>query len=89
MMSEERVVSVRLNDLCNLADAVGTIIHDLDNGKRKYLHIEVNRIHEIVEKWVSDEEVLGSGCHEHRCQICREYGWSGERPVPFQPEIDL
>ena len=73
-MEGEKVVSVRPGDLCNIADAVGTIMHDLDNGKEKYLRMEVGRIHEVVEKWASDKEVLGGGCHEHRCRFCEEFG---------------
>ena len=38
--NEERIVSVRLEDLCRIAEAMGTMVHDLDNGKRKHLHIE-------------------------------------------------
>ena len=73
-MNEERIVSVRLEDLCHIAEAVGTMVHDLDNGKRKHLHIDLRKIHDVVEKWVADEEVLGGGCHEHRCRLCRESG---------------
>lgn len=73
-MSEGKVVNVRLEDLCILADAVGAMLHDLDNGNKKRLYVEVHRIHRIVEKWVSDEEALGGGCHEHRCRIRRELG---------------
>ena len=70
----ETVVSVRLEDLCRIADAMGTMVHDLDNGKTKYLRIELAEIHDVVERWVADEEVLGGGCHEHRCRLCREFG---------------
>ena len=91
-MSEERIVSVRLEDLCHIAEAMGTMVHDLGNGKTKYLRIELAKIHDVVledlrielakihdakftiEKWVADEEVLGGGCHEHRCRLCRESG---------------
>ena len=73
-MNEERIVSVRLEDLCRIAEAMGTMVHDLDNGKTKYLRIELAKIHDVVEKWVADEEVLGSGCHEHRCRLCRASG---------------
>ena len=73
-MSEEKTVSVRLEDLCEIGDAMSTMMHDLDNGKRKYLHIEIGRIHEIVEKWVTDEEVLGGCDHSHRCRVCRQFG---------------
>ena len=70
----ESVVSIRLEDLCRIADAMGAMVHDLDNGKTKYLRIELAKIHDVVEKWVADEEVLGGGCHEHRCRLCRESG---------------
>lgn len=73
-MNEEKLVSVRLEDLCRVADAVGAMIHDLDNGKTKYLRIELADIHDVIEKWVADEAVLGGGCHEHRCRLCREAG---------------
>ena len=72
-MSEEKTVSVKLEDLCEIGDAMSTMMHDLDNGKWKYLRIEIGRIHEIVEKWVSDEEVLGNCGHGHRCRVCREF----------------
>ena len=74
MMSEEITVSVRLEDLCEIGEAVRTMMHDLDNGKLKYLDIEIRKIHEVVEKWVSDEEVLGSCSHSHRCRLCEEFG---------------
>ena len=67
-------VNVSLADLCKLADSVGAMMHDLDNGKWKYLHLEINKIHQIVEEWVSDKEILGGGCHEHRCRLCLESG---------------
>ena len=50
------------------------IMHDLDNGKRKYLQTEIYKIHQVVEEWVSDEEILGGGCHDHRCRLCVESG---------------
>ena len=71
---EDRYVSVRLADLCKLANSVGTMMHDLENGKRKYLHEEIDKIHEVVEEWASDAEILGGGCHDHRCCRCREWG---------------
>ena len=70
-MTEEKTVTVRLEDLCKIADAVRTIMHDLDNGKRKYLHIDIGTVHEVVEKWVSDEDVLAGCGHSHRCRLCR------------------
>ena len=73
-MSEEKTVSVSLEDLCEIGDAMSTMMHDLDNGKLKHLEIEIRRIHEIVEKWVSDEEVLGGCGHGHRCRVCQQFG---------------
>ena len=73
-MIEEKTVSVRLEDLCGIGDAMSTMMHDLDNGKLKHLEIEIRKIHEIVERWVSDEEVLGSCGHSHRCRVCEEFG---------------
>lgn len=73
-MTEGKTVSIRLEDLCEIGDATSTMMHDLDNGKLKYLEIEIRKIHEIVEKWVSDEEVLGSCGHRHRCRVCEEFG---------------
>ena len=70
----DRYVNVSLADLCNLADSVCAMMHDLDNGKRKYLHLEINKIHRIVEEWVSDEEILGGCCHDHRFRLCLESG---------------
>ena len=67
-------VPVRQEDLCTIAKAVGTMKHDLDNGKTTYLVQEVDRIHEVVERWAIDESVLGGGCHDdHRCRLCQEY----------------
>ena len=68
------MVSVRLQDLCRLADAMTTMVHDMDNGKTKYLSIELGKIHDVVERWAADEAVLGGGCHVHRCRICTEFG---------------
>ena len=74
------VVTVRQEDLCTIADAVGTMKHDLDNGKRKYLVQEMDSIHEVVERWATDESVLGGGCHDdHQCRLCQEYS---PLPVP-------
>ena len=73
-MSEEKTVSVGLEDLCEIGDAMSTMMHDLDNGKLKYLEIEIRKIHKIVEKWVSDEDVLGGCGHSHRCRVCQEFG---------------
>ena len=46
----EKVVPVRLEDLCRIADAISTTVIDLDNGKWKYVKIELDSIHEVVEK---------------------------------------
>ena len=73
-MSDEKTVNVRLEDLCEIGEAVRTMMHDLDNGKLRYLGIEIRKIHEVVEKWVSDEEVLGSCGHIHQCRVCEEFG---------------
>ena len=74
------VVTVRQEDLCTIAKAVGTMKHDLDNGKTKYLVQEIDRIHEVVERWATDESVLGGGCHDdHRFRLCQEYS---PLPVP-------
>lgn len=73
-MSEENTVTVPLRDLCSIADAVSTMMHDLDNGKRKYLHAYIAEIHDITERWAMDETVLGGGCHpDHRCRLCRSF----------------
>ena len=70
---EDRYVSVRLADLCKLGNSVSAMMHDLENGKRKYLHEEIDKIHEVVEEWASDAAVLGGGCHDHRGRPCREW----------------
>ena len=70
-MDGEEVVTVRLEDLCRITDALSTIVLDLENGKWKYVEIELDTIHEVVEKWASDESLLGGGGHEHRC---RQFG---------------
>ena len=68
------VVTVRQEDLCTIAKSVGTMKHDLDNGKMKDLVYEIERIHEVVERWATDEAVLGGGCHDdHRCRLCQEH----------------
>ena len=70
----DRMVSVRLEDLCRVAKSVSTLTHDLDNGKYKYVRIEMGVIHGVVEKWATDASVLGDGCHDHRCSLCQEFG---------------
>ena len=76
-MCDEKMVSVSLEDLCEIGDAMSTMMHDLDNGKLRYLEIEIRKIHEIVEKWVSNEKVLGSCGHKHRCRVCQQFGPAG------------
>ena len=75
-MNDEKTVSVRLEDLCEIGEAVRTMMHDLDNGKLRYLGTEIRKIHEVVEKWVADEDVLGSCGHGHGCRVCQELGRS-------------
>ena len=75
----QEVVTVRQEDLCTIANAVGTMKHDLDNGKTRYLVQEIDKIHEVVERWAIDESVLGGSCHDdHRCRLCQESG-----PLPM------
>lgn len=91
-MSERRLISVPLQDLCAIADAMATIQHDLDNGKWKYVDIEITGTHRIVEDWARDPFVLGdAGCHEHHgCRLCRDFpvlagalpGWSRQADPP-------
>ena len=73
-MNDDNTVSVKLEDLCEIGEAVSTMMHDLDNGKLNYLDLEIRKIHEVVEKWVSDEEVLGGCGHSHRCRVCEMFG---------------
>ena len=69
------VVAVRQEDLCTIAEAVGQMKHDLDNGKTKYMVQEIDKTHEVIERWATDESVLAGGCHDdHRCRLCQEYG---------------
>ena len=82
MTNQDRAITVPLDDLCTIADAIATMKHDLDNGKRKHLDIEIERIHAIVEGWAQDENMLGGAdCHDdHRCRLCRDSpGLSGLR----------
>ena len=74
LMNDDNTVSVKLEDLCEIGEAVSTMMHDLDNGKLNYLAIEIRKIHEVVEKWVSDKEVLGGCGHSHRCRVCEMFG---------------
>ena len=73
-MDENKTIGVPLDDLCTIADAVATMMHDLDNGKWKHVATGVERIHAIVEGWAQDESVLGGAdCHDdHRCRLCRD-----------------
>ena len=81
-MREEEVVTVRLEDLHTIADATGTMKHDLDNGRTKYLRTEIERIHTVVERWAMDEAVLGGAeCHDdHRCRLCQDFSVLPELP---------
>ena len=58
-MNEDKTITVPLDDLCTIAEAIATMMHDLDNGKWKHLTTEIGRIHAIVEGWAQDENVLG------------------------------
>ena len=69
------MVTVRLEDLCTIADSVATLVGDLDNGKYKYVGIDLEPLHEVVERWGADVSVLGGGCHDdHRCRLCGDAG---------------
>ena len=73
-MSDEAKVRVSLRDLCSIAETVAGMMHDLDNGKWKYLDIDIGNIHVITERWATDRTVLGGGCHpDHRCRLCRDF----------------
>ena len=90
MTNQDRTTTVPLDDLCTIADAIANMKHDLDNGKRKHLDIEVERIHDIVEGWAQDENVLGGAdCHDdHRCRLCRDSpGLSELRVVRRRPAV--
>ena len=77
-MEGQRTVGVRLEDLCTIAGAVGTVMGDLYNGKWNHLEGEIDIIHEVTERWANDRAVLGGGCHDnHRCGPCRSL------PTPF------
>ena len=73
------MVSFRLYDLSKIANSVVTLMHDLDNGKYKYVHGEIDIIHGVIERWATDFSVLGDGCHDHRCRLCRQS--TGYRPA--------
>lgn len=70
----DRMVSVRLEDLCRIANSVATLMHELDNGKYKNVRIEIDVIHGVVENWATGGSVLGDGCHDHQCRLCRQFG---------------
>lgn len=72
-MTDEKTVTVSLKDLCDIADAVDGMMHDLHYGQRDYLRSDIDRVHLIVERWAVDETVLAGGCHsDHRCSLCRD-----------------
>ena len=72
-MINEKIVTVSLRDLCDIADAVDGMMHDLDSGQRDHLRSGIDRVHLIVERWAVDETVLAGGCHPyHRCGLCHE-----------------
>ena len=97
-MSDETKVRIPLQDLCRIAKTVAGMMHDLDNGKWKYLDIDISNIHVITERWAVDETMLGGGCHpDHRCRQCRSFpvlletrtGWSRQThtdAVPSEPD---
>ena len=72
-MINEKIVTVSLKDLCDIADAVDGMMHDLDSGQRDHLRSGIDRVHLIVERWAVDETVLAGGCHpDHRCGLCHQ-----------------
>ena len=81
-MTDEKTVTVSLKDLCDFADAVDGMMHDLHYGQRDYLRSDIDRVHLIVERWAVDETVLAGGCHpDHRCRLCRDDPEFAERRV--------
>ena len=80
----DTIVSVRLEDLCRIADAMATMVHDMDNGKTKRLRVELGTIHDVVERWVADEGALGGGCHFQSMSAMRSVRRS---VVSVSPEI--
>lgn len=88
-MTHEKTVIVSLKDLCEIADAVSTMMHDLDNGKNKHLESEIEKIHLVVERWAVDETVLAGGCHpDHRCRLCHAFPGLAERRVRRNQEAE-
>ena len=51
-MTDEKTVPVSLKDLCDFADAVDGMMHDLHYGQRDYLRSDIDRVHLIVERWL-------------------------------------
>ena len=83
------MVNVPLRDLYSIADTVAGMMHDLDNGKRKYLDIDISNIHVITERWAVDETLLGvvatptTGAACAGVSLCsRKHGQAGpDRPM--------
>ena len=72
-MTIEKTVTVSLRDLCDFADAVDGMMHDLESDQRDRLRAGIDRVHLIVERLAVDETVLGGGCHpDHRCLLCHD-----------------
>ena len=71
--NDTKIVRVVHEDLCRVANSVATMVHDLDNGKHKYVKIEISIMRRVIQKWVEDEAVLGGGCHNHECQKCVDF----------------
>ena len=73
-MTHVNTVTVSLEDLWEVVDAVSTMMHVLDNGKTKYLELEIDRVHRVVESWAVDGTVLAGGCQpDHRCSLCHDF----------------
>lgn len=72
--NDAKTVRVVHEDLCRVAKSVATMVHDLDNGKHKYVEIELSIMRDTMQKWVADKAVLGGGCHNHQCQKCVDIG---------------
>lgn len=89
-MTHENTVSVSLKDLCDIADAVSTMMHDHDNGRTKYLESEIERTHLVVERWAVDETALAKRVTPTTGVACagvlplsRGHGQTGlDRPMP-------
>lgn len=72
-LDAQQMVTVRLEDLCRIADSVASMMGDMDNGKWKYVWTELDSIHEVVERWSSDTLILGGGCHDHQRSLRRQF----------------